>query len=127
MNELTGEIPTGLCGLQLGSFNLLSNRLEGTLPESITHSRELYELKLFNKKLSMPLPTVSWVGSQMGSGEYPEFSCLSWLKNPLDSRLGHKDKGIWKLWSSLESLAMWSTVVNGGWRYGQRWLFVLFI
>ncbi|WCJ30912.1 Leucine-rich receptor-like protein kinase family protein [Euphorbia peplus] len=57
MNELTGVIPVELCELELGSFNLYDNRLEGPLPESIAKSPNLYELKLFNNKLTGKLPT----------------------------------------------------------------------
>ncbi|KAE8730343.1 Receptor-like protein kinase HSL1 [Hibiscus syriacus] len=84
MNELIGTIPTGLCGLQLESLNLYINRLEGTLPESITRSEKLHELKLFNNKLSGPLPSQFGANSPLQSldlsynrfyGEIPENLC----------------------------------------------------
>ncbi|KAK8655295.1 hypothetical protein V6N13_107878 [Hibiscus sabdariffa] len=84
MNELTGEIPAGLCGLQLESLNLYYNRLEGTLPESITMSETLHVLKLFNNKLSGPLPSQLGANSPLQSldlsynqfsGEIPENLC----------------------------------------------------
>ncbi|XVE66154.1 hypothetical protein DITRI_Ditri08aG0057500 [Diplodiscus trichospermus] len=84
MNELTGSIPTGLCELQLESLNLFDNRLEGTLPESITRSKDLHELKLFNNKLSGPLPSQLGENSPLQSldlsynqfsGEIPENLC----------------------------------------------------
>ncbi|XWS39418.1 hypothetical protein CRYUN_Cryun18bG0052900 [Craigia yunnanensis] len=83
-NELTGTIPTGLCGLQLESLNLFDNRLEGTLPESITRSKPLHELKLFNNKLSGPLPShlgeisplqILDLSYNQFSGEIPENLC----------------------------------------------------
>ncbi|CAN0915211.1 Receptor-like protein kinase HSL1 [Linum grandiflorum] len=57
MNQLTGTIPDELCRLELGSLNLFENRLEGTLPESIADSPNLYELKLFNNSLNGTLPS----------------------------------------------------------------------
>ncbi|XP_022738146.1 receptor-like protein kinase 5 [Durio zibethinus] len=83
-NELTGTIPAGLCGLQLVSLNLFDNRLEGTLPESITRSKDLQELKLFNNKLSGSLPSQLGENSPLQSldlsnnqfsGEIPENLC----------------------------------------------------
>ncbi|KAL4360906.1 hypothetical protein GQ457_04G005800 [Hibiscus cannabinus] len=84
MNELTGTIPAGLCGLQLESLNLYINRLEGTLPETITRSEKLQDLKLFNNKLSGPLPSQLGANSPLQSldlsynrfsGEIPENLC----------------------------------------------------
>ncbi|KAE8723406.1 Receptor-like protein kinase 5 [Hibiscus syriacus] len=83
-NELTGTIPTGLCGLQLESLNLFENRLEGTLPESITSSKYLHELKLYNNNLSGTLPSQLGENSPLKSldlsynqfsGEIPESLC----------------------------------------------------
>ncbi|KAH7519103.1 hypothetical protein JRO89_XSUnG0135900 [Xanthoceras sorbifolium] len=84
MNELTGTIPIELCELQLESLNLFENRLEGTIPESIAQSKNLYELKLFNNKLHGVLPSQLGKNSPLGSldvsynrfsGEIPESLC----------------------------------------------------
>ncbi|OMO92248.1 hypothetical protein CCACVL1_06900 [Corchorus capsularis] len=114
MNELTGTIPTGLCGLQLGSLNLFDNRLEGTLPESITQSKELYELKLFNNKLSGPLPSQLGLNSPLRSldlsynqfsGEIPENLCAKGQLEDLvliyNSFSGKIPKSLGKCWSLL--------------------------
>ncbi|KAK8681490.1 hypothetical protein V6N13_053892 [Hibiscus sabdariffa] len=71
-NEFTGTIPTELCGLQLESLNLFENRLEGTLPESITSSKYLHELKLYNNNLSGTLP------SQLGENSSLQLLDLSY-------------------------------------------------
>ncbi|GMI78590.1 HAESA-like 1 [Hibiscus trionum] len=83
-NELTGTIPSGLCGLQLESLNLFENRLEGTLPGSITSSKYLQDLKLYNNNLSGTLPSQLGENSSLQyldlsynqfSGEIPESLC----------------------------------------------------
>ncbi|CAL1379364.1 unnamed protein product [Linum trigynum] len=56
MNNLTGTIPDELCGLDLESLNLFENRIQGSLPESIASSPNLYELKLFNNQMNGTLP-----------------------------------------------------------------------
>ncbi|VFQ88529.1 unnamed protein product [Cuscuta campestris] len=56
MNQLTGNIPAGLCELPLESLNLYNNNFEGKLPESIANSPNLYELRLFSNNLNGSLP-----------------------------------------------------------------------
>ncbi|XP_074269892.1 uncharacterized protein LOC141592903 [Silene latifolia] len=56
MNKLNGTIPDELTQLQLASLNLYENNLEGTIPESLAESKNLYELKLFSNRLSGELP-----------------------------------------------------------------------
>ncbi|KAK9284997.1 hypothetical protein L1049_024179 [Liquidambar formosana] len=56
-NQLGGTIPDELCRLPLESLNLNENGFEGSLPESISWSPNLYELKLFNNNLSGQLPS----------------------------------------------------------------------
>ncbi|KAG5141086.1 hypothetical protein JHK84_034854 [Glycine max] len=57
-NELTGTIPEELCGLKkLESLILYANKFEGSLPETIVKSQNLYELKLFNNSLTGSLPS----------------------------------------------------------------------
>ncbi|XP_065875639.1 receptor-like protein kinase HSL1 [Euphorbia lathyris] len=86
MNELTGTIPYDLCELELESLNLYDNRLEGSLPESISKSPNLYELKLFNNKLTGKLPTQLGLKSPLKffdvsyngfSGEIPTNLCAN--------------------------------------------------
>ncbi|KAA8526338.1 hypothetical protein F0562_008459 [Nyssa sinensis] len=55
-NELVGTIPDELCELPLESLNFCDTQLEGSLPESIARSPNLYELKLFNNRLNGTLP-----------------------------------------------------------------------
>ncbi|XP_041003678.1 receptor-like protein kinase HSL1 isoform X1 [Juglans microcarpa x Juglans regia] len=84
VNNIMGTIPEDLCGLPLESFNLNENRIEGSLPESITRSVNLYELKLFNNKLSGSLPSQLGKNSPLRildlsyngfSGEIPSHLC----------------------------------------------------
>ncbi|KAK9706737.1 hypothetical protein RND81_07G148600 [Saponaria officinalis] len=56
MNQLTGTIPTELTQLELASFNLYENKLEGSIPENVADSRNLYELKLFSNRFTGELP-----------------------------------------------------------------------
>ncbi|XP_017971519.1 PREDICTED: receptor-like protein kinase HSL1 [Theobroma cacao] len=112
MNELTGTIPTGLCGLQLESLNLFDNRLEGTLPESITRSKDLRELKLFNNKLRGRLPSQLGENSPLQSldlsynqfsGEIPENLCAKGQLEDLvliyNSFSGKIPESLGKCWS----------------------------
>ncbi|XP_059670553.1 receptor-like protein kinase HSL1 [Cornus florida] len=84
MNELNGTIPDELCSLPLESLNLYENQLEGDLPESITKSPNLYELRIFGNRLSGVLPKdlgkvspLMWVdvSSNNFSGEIPASLC----------------------------------------------------
>ncbi|KAJ8764622.1 hypothetical protein K2173_006704 [Erythroxylum novogranatense] len=83
-NELTGTIPDELCALPLESLNLFENRFEGTLPEIIAKSPNLYELMLFNNKLRGLLPSQLGMNSPLRwldvsynrfSGEMPQNLC----------------------------------------------------
>ncbi|KAM7492209.1 hypothetical protein LguiA_035130 [Lonicera macranthoides] len=56
MNNFAGQIPAGLCELPLGSFALHENQLSGAIPESISLSPNLFELKLFTNRLTGSLP-----------------------------------------------------------------------
>ncbi|KAJ6991519.1 receptor-like protein kinase HSL1 [Populus alba] len=83
-NELTGTIPNELTQLELESLNLFENRFEGTLPESIAKSPNLYELKLFNNLFTGELPSqlglnspLKWLDVSYNgfSGAIPESLC----------------------------------------------------
>ncbi|KAL8130128.1 hypothetical protein V2J09_019283 [Rumex salicifolius] len=56
MNRLTGTIPDELTRLPLASLSLYENKLEGILPESISRSPNLVELKVFGNRLTGELP-----------------------------------------------------------------------
>ncbi|XP_057792429.1 receptor-like protein kinase HSL1 [Salvia miltiorrhiza] len=84
MNHLSGIIPFELCGLPLESLNLFQNELEGMIPESITRSKNLYELKLFGNPLTGLLPRELGKNSALQiidvsycnlTGGIPEFLC----------------------------------------------------
>ncbi|CAB4276152.1 unnamed protein product [Prunus armeniaca] len=84
MNQLSGQIPDELCRLQLESLNLYENNFDGSLPESIANSPNLYELRLFRNKLTGELPQnlgknspLKWldVSSNQFSGSIPPTLC----------------------------------------------------
>ncbi|XP_023914504.1 receptor-like protein kinase HSL1 [Quercus suber] len=84
MNQLTGTIPDELCGLPLQSLNLYENRFEGSLPESIANSPNLYELRIFRNELTGELPRnlgakspLKWIdiSNNKFSGEIPARLC----------------------------------------------------
>lgn len=84
-NNLEGIIPDELCGLPLESLNLAENHFTGILPQNISLSPNLYELKLFDNRLSGPLPfnlgnnsflqTID-VSYNQFSGVIPPFLCF---------------------------------------------------
>ncbi|XP_057784374.1 LRR receptor-like serine/threonine-protein kinase HSL2 [Salvia miltiorrhiza] len=65
-NNLTGKIPQSLAALQLESFNLNDNLLEGEIPEILALNPKIYQLKLFNNKLSGSLPELLGMNSDLG-------------------------------------------------------------
>ncbi|KAF5950211.1 hypothetical protein HYC85_012204 [Camellia sinensis] len=84
LNGLVGTIPDELCKLPLESLNLCDNQLVGLLPENITGSPNLYDLRVFNNRLygslpselgkNSPLQTIDVSGNQF-SGEIPASLC----------------------------------------------------
>ncbi|KAL7219294.1 hypothetical protein ACSBR2_012381 [Camellia fascicularis] len=84
LNGLVGTIPDELCKLPLESLNLYDNQLVGLLPENITRSPNLYELRVFNNRLygslpselgkNSPLQTID-VSYNQFSGEIPASLC----------------------------------------------------
>ncbi|KAH9301085.1 hypothetical protein KI387_012668 [Taxus chinensis] len=84
MNILRGNIPENLAALPLESLSLFRNRLEGTIPEAIANSPNLFELKLFENNLTGSLPpnlgensalqTLDVVENQLG-GSLPSGLC----------------------------------------------------
>ncbi|KAM0054269.1 putative protein kinase RLK-Pelle-LRR-XI-1 family [Helianthus debilis subsp. tardiflorus] len=84
MNMLTGTVPFELCSLQLESLHLYENEFEGTFPEIISNSSNLYELRLFGNRFSGRLPEnlgrkspLTWVdvSNNLFSGEIPASLC----------------------------------------------------
>ncbi|XP_052207067.1 receptor-like protein kinase HSL1 [Diospyros lotus] len=90
LNGLVGTIPDELCELPLESLNLCDNQLAGELPESITWSPNLYELKVFNNRLHGSLP------SQLG--KYSPLRTLDVSENQFSGQLpaGLCEKGVLK-------------------------------
>ncbi|CAN4105013.1 unnamed protein product [Withania somnifera] len=83
-NKLNGTIPDELCELPLESLNLFENQFEGSFPESIAKSPNLYELKLFSNRFSGSLPSELGKNSALQdldvsynkfSGRIPESLC----------------------------------------------------
>ncbi|KAF5199684.1 Leucine-rich repeat receptor-like protein kinase tdr [Thalictrum thalictroides] len=83
-NNLEGKIPNELCELPLESLNLFENRFEGSLPESLAQSPNLFELRLFSNQLSGELPknlgknsplTLIDVSGNKFSGKIPASLC----------------------------------------------------
>ncbi|XP_076899063.1 uncharacterized protein LOC143552819 [Bidens hawaiensis] len=84
MNMLTGTLPEELCGLQLESLHFYENELEGNVPDIISNSSNLYELRLFGNRFTGSLPKdlgknspLVWldVSNNMFSGEIPVNLC----------------------------------------------------
>ncbi|KAM7263157.1 hypothetical protein ACFE04_000840 [Oxalis oulophora] len=84
MNQLSGVVPDELTRLPLESLNLYENRFEGTFPESIADSPNLYELRIFRNRFTGPLPKnlgrnspLRWldISNNQFSGEMPASLC----------------------------------------------------
>ncbi|KAL3509298.1 hypothetical protein ACH5RR_028699 [Cinchona calisaya] len=84
MNRLTGTIPNDLCELPLESLHLYENQLDGTLPDTIAKSPNLFELRIFSNRLTGSLPSELGQNSPLQtldvsrnqfSGEIPRHLC----------------------------------------------------